>query len=219
MNALEVITDSYERLNRLSPGETLDADAAAFGFRRLNLIVDQMSARRPFLFKAVQTSAVQTGNITLAAGSWAAIPAGTEIASIAVDNVEIAELDYDQFQRLYDTTTAGSPVCWAFNGLSTIVFHPVPNGQPIKILHFVGVSAFADQTTSYTVPQGYADALGASLACSLSAPILGRLPPELKAAERAAMGAIWGHRPKIIDVGTYSGPTGKYNIVNGMYGY
>lgn len=39
--ALDIIIDAYERCNRLSPGETLSADDAAFGFRRLGLLVDE----------------------------------------------------------------------------------------------------------------------------------------------------------------------------------
>lgn len=49
--ALDIIIDAYERCNRLSPGETLSADDAAFGLRRLNLLVDELSAHPLFLFK------------------------------------------------------------------------------------------------------------------------------------------------------------------------
>ena len=71
MQALAIIIDAYERCNRLSPGETLGADDAAFGFRRLNLLVDEMSASNTFLFKSVLTSAAQAGAITLGAGARA----------------------------------------------------------------------------------------------------------------------------------------------------
>ena len=78
MRAIDIITDAYERCNRLSPGETLSADDAAFGLRRLNLLIDELSAQPLFLFKDTLTSAAQTGNITLGVGAWAAIAAGME---------------------------------------------------------------------------------------------------------------------------------------------
>ena len=78
MKSLDIIQDAYERLNRLSPGEVLDPDTAAFGLRRLNLMVDELSAIQQFLFQDVILSAPQTGSITLAQGPWAAIASGND---------------------------------------------------------------------------------------------------------------------------------------------
>lgn len=204
MRAIDVIQDAYERLNRLSPGETLNADDAAFGFRRLNLLVDGWSARQEFLYQSVLTSAVQTGNITLAAGSWATIPVGTDILSIKVDGVDISKLTMQQYSGLYSPTTTGSPVLWAFDGLATVYLNPVPTGQTIQILTRTGVATFADQTTTYTATQGYQDALGAALAVRLAPTVLGKLPGELVRAERSAMLGVMSYTPAVLDVYGYT---------------
>ena len=204
MRAIDVITDAYERLNRLSPGETLNADDAAFGFRRLNLLVDAWSAKQEFLYRSVLTSAAQTGNITLAAGDWATIPAGTDILSINVDGVDITKLTMLQYSGLYSPTTTGSPVMWAHDGLSTVYLSPVATGQTIQILTRTGVATFADQTTTYTATPGYQDALGAALAVRLAPTVLGKLPGELVRAERAAMMGVMSFTPAVLDVYGYT---------------
>lgn len=206
ITALSVIQDAYERCNRLSPGEALSADDAAFGLRRLNALVDELSARSQFLYKNVQTSAAQTGNITLGAGSWAAINPGDEIISVAADNFPLRPITMQQYNELYVPTTTGTPNVWAQDGLSTVYLYPSPTGQSIRILTRTGVASFADQTTAYTVPAGYSSALGAALAVRIAPTLLGKLPPELVRAEKAAMGAIDGYQPAILDVTSYSRP-------------
>lgn len=213
MRALDVITDAYERLNRLSPGETLNADDAAFGFRRLNLLVDEIGAETALLFQSILTSAAQTGAITLGAGSWAAVAPGSEIVSVTVDGWPIAPLTMQQYNELYDPTTTGSPMLYAPDGLSTVYLYPVPNGQTIQLQTRKGVRAFADQTTAYTVPPGVESYLGAALAVRLAPAILGRLPPELVRAERASK--VVRLDPAIIDVGSYNSNRGAGNILNG----
>jgi hypothetical protein len=211
MNALQVITDAYEWLNRLSPGETLNADDAAKGFARLNTMVDLWSAQKGFLFQSVETSAAQTGNITLGAGSWAAIAPGSAIIAMEANNVPVSAVTMTQYSSIFDTTTTGLPYLFAHDGLSNVYMVPVPNGQTIKILTGKGVSSFADQTTEYTVPQGYAAALGISLAVSLAPPILGGVPAELLRERKAALNSIKNYEPAVIDYS--SKPTG--NILSG----
>lgn len=99
--ALDIIIDAYERCNRLSPGETLSADDAAFGLRRLNLLVDELSAHPLFLFKDTLTSVAQTGNITLGAGAWSAIAAGTEIIGAACDSLPMLPITVQQYNEQY----------------------------------------------------------------------------------------------------------------------
>jgi len=215
MRALDIITDAFERLNRLSAGETLNADDSAKGFRRLNLLVDEWSAKRQFLYKSVLTSAAQTGNITLAAGSWATIPVGTEILGVTVDEEPISKLTMLQYSGLYDPTQTGSPVAWAQDGLSTVYLYPVASGQTVQLLTAVTATAFADLTTTYTAPPGYENGLGAALAVRLAPSVLGKLPIELVRAEKAACMGIMGWEPAIVDYGSYqtAAPTG--NILNG----
>ncbi len=201
--AISIITDAYERLNRLSPGETLGPDETAFGFRRLNLLVDEMSADQQFLFHDLLTSAAQSGNITLGAGSWAAIAQGSEIISATADNQPMGPMTMQQYNQLFAPTTTGLPNVWAADGLGTVYLYPVPTGQTIKLQTRIGVSAFADQTTQYTMPPGYQSALGAALAVQLAPTVLGRLPAELVRAEAKAMTGIQKITPAIVDVDSY----------------
>ena len=215
MRAIDVIQDAYERLNRLSPGETLSADDAAFGFRRLNLLVDGLSAKQQFLFRSVLTSAAQSGNITLAAGSWASIPAGTEIVQVTVDGVVLSMLTMQQYAGLYTPTQTGTPLLWAFDGLVTVYLNPVPTGQTVQLMARTGVSTFADQTTNYTSTPGYQDYLGAALAVRLAPTVLGKLPLELVRAEKAAMTGMAGFVPAVVNTRDFQTGRSTGNVLNG----
>lgn len=213
--AVEIVTDAMGWLNKLYPGETLNADDLATGFSRLNSIVDQMSAQKPFLYKTVITSAAQTGHITLAAGSWAAIPAGARILSVNVDGHPITPVTGRQYAEIYDATSTGSPDLWHHDGMSTIYLYPVANGQTVEVLTETGVATFADTTTSYTMPPGYKAALGLSLAVSLAPTLNPGLLKFLLLEKKAAMGAITSYKPEPMDFYSYSGQRSPGNVLNG----
>jgi len=213
--ALEIITDAYERCNRLSPGEVLSADDAAFGFRRLNLLVDEMSAKAGFLFRSVLTSAAQTGSITLGAGAWSAIAPGTEIVSAAADGLSMSPITMQQYNSISDQTSTGSPRLYARDGLSTVYLYPVPTGQTVRLQTRVGVSRFADQTTTYTAPDGYEAALGAALAVRVAPILLGGVPAALVDAEKKCMAAIDKYEPAIVDVQSFRCDEYRPHILTG----
>jgi hypothetical protein len=199
MRAVDIITDAYERMNRLSPGEPLNADDQAFGLRRLNLLVDELSASREFLFRSALTSAAQSGHITLGAGAWAAIDQGEQIISATADNLPLAPITMQQFNELYQPTTTGRPTVWAQDGMATVYLWPVPTGQTIKLQTQATVSEFADLTTDYTAAAGWRAGLGAALAVRCAPTLLGRLPAELARAEKRAMDGLAMYEPAIID--------------------
>lgn len=217
VTALSIIQDAYERLNRLSPGEPLSADDAAFGLRRLNLLADELSAKNEFLSSDVITSAAQTGNLTLGAGSWAAIAPGAIIIGIATDNGPLSPITMQQYNSLYRPLSNGEPDVYAHDGLSTVFFSPVPTGQTLRLQTRVGVSQFADQTTAYTVPPGYKAFLGAALAVRCAVTLLGRIPPELMMAERRCADGIGSYKPAIMDVDNFNLPSHSGNILNDGY--
>lgn len=210
MRALDIITDAYERCNRLSPGETLSADDAAFGFRRLGLLVDELSAQSLCLFRDVLTSATQTGNITLGAGSWSSISPGSQIISAACGNLPLDPISIQQYNEQYRPAVTGSPALYAHDGFAAIFLWPEPVGQVITLQTRSTVSEFADQTTNYTLPDGWANALGAALAVRIAPNILGQVPAILVTAETKAMGAVDKYEPAIVDVGSYSGGAAVY---------
>lgn len=208
--AIEIISDAYERCNRLSPGETLSADDAAFGFRRLNLLVDELSAQPLKLFKDTLTSAAQSGHITLGAGAWAAIRPGTDVVSAACDNLPLSSITVQQYNEQHRPFTTGTPSVYAHDGFAAVFLWPTPNGQTITLQTRGTVAQFADQETEYTLPDGWKNALGAALAVRIAPNILGQLPGSLIAAETKAMAAVSRYEPATVDVCGYNGAHAVY---------
>jgi hypothetical protein len=213
ITALSVITSAYRRCNRLSPGEVLSADDAGFGLAVLNELVDEMSAQALFLYRSILTSAAVTGSITLGTGSWAAIQPGAEIVSATANGVTLDAFTLQQYNALYDRTISGFPSAYAPDGLSTVFLWPLATGQTISLQSRIGVTQFADQTTTYTVPDGYTAALGASLAARIAPNIIGKIPPDLIRAQTAAMGGVANYKPAIIDVPSYTGGGAAWSIL------
>lgn len=204
ITALSVITSAYKRCNRLSPGETLSADDAASAFDVLAEFVDELSSDAAMCFLSPLTSAAQTGHITLGAGAWAAIAPGSEIVSATADNVPLDPITMQQFNELYQPTSTGAPTVWAQDGLSTVYLWPVPTGQTIKLMTRDTVTQFADQTTSYFVPDGWKAALSAGLAVRIAPNIMGKVPAELERRARAALDAVRRYEPAIVDVHSFN---------------
>jgi hypothetical protein len=217
ITALSIVTAMYKRCNRLSPGETLNADDFAFGFDALNEFVDELSANAQFLYKTTITSAAQTGNITLAAGSWAAIPAGTPIVSMAANGIPLDPITTSQYNALYDPTVTGEPRVFDHDGMATVRLYPVPTGQTIRIETRSGVAAFADSETEYTVPPGYQSGLIASGAVRIAPNILGKIPPDLLRREMRAWHFLKNPDPAVIDTIGYSQRHHNRDVLYGWF--
>jgi hypothetical protein len=211
------VGDAYDNCNRLSPGEVLTADDSDRGFRKLNIIVDEWSADQTFLYQSVFTSAAQTGNITLAAGAWAALPIGTELRGIWQNDIKLDELRPERFASLVTPISSGQPQYYTYDGRATISFSPVPNGQTIKILTGKGVASFADLTTDYIMPPGYRAALGATLAVALAPVVMGNIPDSLLKFEKRAMFGIKETKAAILDSEGYSSIARHGDISNGWF--
>ena len=208
--AQDIITDAYGRINRLSPGEALSADDAAYGLRTLNLLVDELGAQAEFLFQSVLTSAPATGPITLGAGAWAAISPGDSIISATANNLPMQPLTMARYNEIYQPTAPGLPTVWASDGYATVYLWPVPTGQTIKLQTRGTCSKFADLATDYILLDGWTAALGAGLAVRIAPALLGKLPPELIRAEKICMGAVSRYEPAIIDVDSFTRSRGGY---------
>lgn len=205
MNALEIINDAYERCNRLTPGEPLSADDAAFGLRKLNLLVDELSAKNLFLFRNQLTSNAQSGNITLGTGAWASVGVASEIVSATADNLVMSPITMQQYNELYQPNVTGTPSVWASDGFNTVYLWPVPTGQTIKLQTRETVSEFSDLTTEYNAPAGYKSALGAGLAVRIAPTICGGVTKDMKDAENSTMGSIDNYEPSITNVTSFTG--------------
>jgi hypothetical protein len=221
LKATAPIKDAYGRCNRLSPGETLYADDLARGLDELNIIVDELSVKTRFLYKAVFTSAAQTGNITLAAGSWAALPSGIEIFNAYCDNAPLDYVTPERFATIRLPATNGIPRLWTYDGFSGVSLCPQPTGQTIKLETRSGVTSFADLTTEYVVPPGYQAYLGARLAIKLH-PVIAKLSEldvrRLEREERRAETAIQEVVPAIIDATNYTS-SGVRQTISDPYGW
>lgn len=215
MNARGIVTDALEWINRLAPGETLNADTAAFCLRRLNTLVDEWSAQAQFLSRVFITSAAQTGNLTLGIGDWADIPIGSVIVSVAIDGWSLAQLSMDRYATIVQPTTIGSPQTFTADGMGSILFYPVPNGQTIKIETRQGVQAFDDLDTEYAAAPGYAAALGVSLAVRIAPTLLGVVPAALVRAETRARNAVQKSDPAIIDSDSFQVPRANGGVLLG----
>ena len=202
---LQIITSAYRRLNRLSPGEPLSAEDAAFGFDTLNELVDELAAQNLCLFQSVLTSGVVSGaTITLGTGAWSAITVGDDIVSGTADNLAMDPITMQQYNEIYQPAVTGRPTCWAPDGLATVYFYPVPTGHTIKLQTRATVSRFADQSTPYTAPDGWQAALAASLAVRLAPTLIGTTPADLLRAENRCMGAVSRYKPKILNSDTFN---------------
>jgi hypothetical protein len=189
--ARNIMTLALEGMNRLSPGETIDADLAAACLRRLNSIADDWSAGRDMMPQDQTTSGSVTGtSLTLAAGSFAAITPGDEILSMTADNLPMEPITIQQYNAIYTKTTQGRPQYWVSDGLVTVYLYPAASANTIAIVSRKPFSSFADLDTVYTLPSGYEGAFAATLAVAMAPALLGKVTPDLVAAERRALANI-----------------------------
>lgn len=186
--ARTIITLALEAMNKLSPGETLDADLAAACLRRLNAIADDWSAGRDMAPQDVIASGAITGaSLTLANGAFAAIPAGAEIIGMQADGIPMDPITMQQYNDIQLKNQGGRPEVWARDGLSIVYLYPAATGNTVSVLTRAPFASFADLDTVYTLPAGYQGAFAASLAVDMAPALLGGVPPALQLAEKKAL--------------------------------
>ncbi|WP_426076517.1 hypothetical protein [Janthinobacterium sp. PSPC3-1] len=188
VTARTILSLTLEAMNRLSPGETVDADLAAACLRRLNSIADDWSVGRAMPPQQQIVSGAVTGqSMTLGQGPFASIPAGTEVAQLQADDYPMTPITMAQYNNIYEKVGPGRPELWAYDGLATIYLHPAASGNTINALSRVPFSQFADLDTAYLLPAGYRGAFAAALAVAMAPALLGKVTNELVMAERRAM--------------------------------
>lgn len=186
--ARTILTLALESMNKLSPGETLDADVAAVLLRRLNSIADDWSTGRDMMPQDQIVSGAVTGpTLTLAAGAFAAIGLGDEIIQVQADGYPMEPITMQQYNNIFLKTQPGRPQVWVWDGSATIYLYPAAVGNTINILSRVAFTQFADLDTNYALPSGYQGAFAATLAVATAPALIGKVTPDLLAAERRAM--------------------------------
>lgn len=175
-------------LNRLSPGETADADLLNTCFQALQNLADEWNGSKAFLFQELLTaSASPVSSATGTLGTtWVGLAPGDEILGatcaystgldVPLDSITMAE-----YQNIAIKSVTSLPEVYAHDGAATVYFYPVPTGQTITLRTKSVVPTFADLDTVYTMPAGYRSALAACVA-ELLAPVLA---PELFASVAA----------------------------------
>ncbi len=215
--ARTIISLTLEAMNRLAPGETVDADLAAVCLRRLNAIADDWSVGNAMPPQDQIVAGVITGqSLTLGQGDFIGIPAGTEVAQLQADGYAMAPITMAQYNGIHLKSTGGRPEVWAYDGLDTIFLYPASTGSTIYALSRKAFSQFSDIDTDYLLPAGYQGAFAASLAVAMAPALLGKVTADLMQAERRALFRIQSAnvRPAMISASPLT-PNCSGNILQG----
>ena len=211
--ARTIIGLALEAMNRLSPGETLDADLAAACLRRLNAIADDWSAGRDMMPQDRLVSGAVTGaSLTLGAGVFAVLTAGAEIIQLQVDDAcPMNKITMQQYQGIVQKSQSGQPRLWASDGLATVYLFPAAAGNTVSIMARVPFASFVDLDTEYKMPAGYQGAFAASLAVGMAPALLGGATQSLLLAEKKALYNVSNStvRPAIISASPITGMSGS----------
>lgn len=216
--ARNIITLALESMNRLAPGEAIDADLAASCLRRLNSINDDWGAGRAGVPQDQIIVATVSGvSFSLGTGSFAAISAGDEIISMMANTTPMSPITIQQYNEIPVKTTAGVPQFWAQDGLSTVFLYPAAASSVLSIVTRKPFASFADLDTVYLMPSGYEGAFAACLAVAMAPALIGKVTVDLMGFKREAMYNIQGGavKPAIVSANPMMGGIGS-NILSGF---
>lgn len=202
-SALDFVTRALRLLGVCDPTETPQPEDAETGFQVLNDMVDAWATKRQTIHTIARTQfalSASTPSYTLGdGGDWDIVrPVWIEGVSVipnTSDPIEVPigrPLDIKQYQLIPQkdaTSSMPTAVYWDRSwtaGLSRVYVFPIPDNDDCAIVLYTpaALTEFADQSTQYTFPPGYAKALRYNLALEL-APEYGLEPP--KAVARQAM--------------------------------
>ncbi len=190
ITAQGLITRALKLLGVQAAGETLGAEDAKDGLEALSVLMDAYGTQRLLSMTTAETSFTVTadqGTYTLGVGgSWnGARPLSPAfearyLAPGTTQSVPLSVEGPEAYAAVWDHTQTGAIPSRLFYQptfpLATVQLWPVPTqGGTIVVSAPVAVAAFADLTTPYTLPSGYARMLAANLAIEL-APLYGVMP-------------------------------------------
>lgn len=247
LTAQQIITDALADLNIYQTGETIASADAADALRRLNGLIGQW-AQSPLTVPAIErfVAPLQSGKggttspYTIGVGGDLATPRPANQASVVgaglllnatIPPVEIRRglLTDDGWKalRLKDlTSTLFTSVYYrpdTADDLGTIFLWPVPTDLTNSlVLYLAGMlSTFADLTTSYSLPPGYASALHTNLALELAIPYGRAISADLRAWALKTLATIKRGNVVLSDLANDfaglggQGRGGRYNIQTG----
>lgn len=204
-------------LNRLSPGETLDADTAAFCLDGLNNAIDAINGLKSFLWRQILTAGTVTGVSGELGTTWVGLSSGDEIlgATVAYSagmDIPLYPMSMERYANIPLKQTASIPREYAHDGAATVYFYPACTGQVVTLRTKQAASEFADLDTDYVMPKGYKSALSALLAFQVAPVLNGGVPAAVQVASVAARKQLASQaaNPAILQSSNHAG-----NILSG----
>lgn len=219
--AVEIITDAMSfGLNRLSPGETLDADTANTCLQALNSIIDEINGLESFLFKEqlIQSTPI-TGTVASLGVAWPTVAPGSKILSATVQyqvglDYPLESLTMDQYSVIPLKNVSVFPRYYAYDGYSNLFLYPAAAGQTITLRVHQFFSQFADLATDYGMPAGFRSAFSDLLAKKMAKVLLGATTPEIEMAAASAKRRL---AAQTVNPAIINGRRPAGNILTGWY--
>lgn len=211
------------RLNRLSAGETLDADTAALCLAALNEVIDQFNGLGSFLTREILTPGVCNGTSGTLGTTWAGISYGDTILGATVSyaaglDSPIGMLTMEQYQGIAQKATVSIPQFYAPDGGALVYLWPAAAGQTITLRTKQTFAKFADLDTDYVMPDGYPSALSALTAELLAPSMVGGVSSDVAKAAAGARTRLGAQSVEPAILNATSGG-GRYNPYTNTYGW
>lgn len=205
--ARQIIQDALTfRLNKLSIGETMDADTAARCLDGLNSVIDEVNGGLFSLWREILTAGTVTGVSATLPVTWPAVRIGDPILGATYStggmDLPLESLTMQQYhERITVKTTGGIPRYYAHDGSETVYFWPAPTGVSVTLRTQEMRPDFADLDTDYSMPDGWRSGLSAMLAETMAPSMLGGVPPAIAKQAGAARSRLraQSYRPAIIN--------------------
>jgi hypothetical protein len=199
--ALDIITDALNDLGAVDPSESLTADEAAHGLRRLNAMLGSWSNENLACYTTLQENfALSSGVASYTIGSGATFNT-TRPLNILGGFIRNSSIDYplqiisrEEYDRITSKTTQGLPEYLFYspsvaNGV--IYLHAIPDAAYVLYIDSTKqLQNFALLTTAVVLPEGYTRALIANLALELAPAYNRKVPEAVLAIARESKAAI-----------------------------
>lgn len=219
ITARQIIQDALTfRLNKLSIGETMDADTADRCLSALNAVIDEVNGGLFSLWREILTTGTVSTVSATFTSTWPAIRLGDPVlgATYAMNGLDLS-INAITMQQYHEgvalKTTTGKPSAYAYDGAETIYFWPIPSSPTSITLRTQEMRPdFADLDTSYNAPDGWRSGLSAMLAELVAPTMLGGTPPAVAKAGSAARSRLQSqsYKPAIINGGVGMGKIPRF---------
>jgi hypothetical protein len=181
------------------------------------MLCDEFNGSGSFLFRDIMTQSTAISAASAALGTaWASLTPGTQLLDAIHNDTDGDEvltwMPFEQYQAIFDKTTASDPEYWSFDGYATVYFYPVPTSALISLRTRQVFSDFADLDTDYGMPSGYKAAFSDLLAEKVANQFVGQIPVKVARDAAAARRRLLAKnmRPAIIQPGGV-----RSNIITG----